>query len=127
MNEAPVENWVAKADEDFRIAVFLDAGDTPDGICFHCQQCIEKYLKAALVRHSVAVPKIHNLIVLNDLVTERDPCFKQFDDRLDVLNPYAVITRYPGFEITPEDAREAVQIMQEPRKEIRKLLALDAE
>ncbi|MGD8240142.1 MAG: HEPN domain-containing protein [Armatimonadota bacterium] len=127
MNEAPLEAWVAKADEDSRAASALDPEDVPDVICFLCQQCIEKYLKAALVYHSVVVPKIHNLIVLNDLVTEGEPGFRQFDDRLDILNRYAVITRYPGFEITPDDAREAVQVMQELRAQTRKLLGLEAE
>ena len=125
MNEAPVDAWVAKADEDYRGASVLDAADIPDIVCFHCQQCIEKYLKAGLVQHGAAVRKIHNLIVLNSLVTQHDARFAELNDGLDVLNPYAVITRYPGFDITPDDAREAVQIMQELRAEIRTLLALD--
>jgi HEPN domain-containing protein len=28
-----------------------------DGVCFHCQQCAEKYLKGLLEEHGHAVPK----------------------------------------------------------------------
>ena len=32
-----------------------------DGVCFHAQQCIEKYLKAKLVEADIDFPKTHNL------------------------------------------------------------------
>jgi HEPN domain-containing protein len=35
--------------------------------CFHCQQCAEKLLKAALLAEGVDIPKIHELIVLSAL------------------------------------------------------------
>ena len=44
--------WVRKAEADFRMAKSL-ARDKPaqhDGVCFHCQQSAEKYLKAFLPR-----------------------------------------------------------------------------
>jgi len=127
MSDGSVEDWVAKADEDHRAASSLDPESTPGGICFHCQQCIEKYVKAALVRYAAPVPKIHNLIVLNDLAAGQDSRFEPLNDRLDILNPYSVIARYPGFEITADDARKAVETMQELRAQIRQLLELEPE
>ena len=50
MNEL-TEEWVEKAEEDFDAAdVLLYGRDVPIAaiVCFHCQQCAEKYLKAYL-------------------------------------------------------------------------------
>ena len=39
--------WVRKAEADYVIARQCSRGKIPlhDGVCFHCQQCAEKYLK----------------------------------------------------------------------------------
>ncbi len=45
MNEV-TEEWVVKAESDFDQAnLAMYAAETPlgDGVCFHCQQCAEKY------------------------------------------------------------------------------------
>ena len=49
---AVVREWVAKAENDLKNATHsLKLGeDCPtDTVCFHAQQCVEKYLKAMLV------------------------------------------------------------------------------
>ena len=46
---ASVADWVDKAEDDWKAAVDLDRrrrDPLPDPVCFHCQQCAEKYLKA---------------------------------------------------------------------------------
>jgi HEPN domain-containing protein len=35
-----------------------------DGICFHCQQAVEKYLKAFLTLNDIDIGKTHNLEIL---------------------------------------------------------------
>ena len=48
--------WAEKADHDLRNAehTLLIEDDCPfDTVCFHAQQCVEKYLKAALIWRSV--------------------------------------------------------------------------
>lgn len=50
MNPITIE-WADKAEGDFATAQReLDAADHPnyDAVCFHAQQCVEKYLKACL-------------------------------------------------------------------------------
>lgn len=50
MNELTKE-WILKAEQDFNAAnLLMYAGEAPipDYVCFHCQQCAEKYLKAYL-------------------------------------------------------------------------------
>ena len=49
---AAVRLWVEKAEHDLRNAeyVLTLAERRPfDTVCFHCQQCAEKYLKALLI------------------------------------------------------------------------------
>lgn len=44
--------WVSKAENDLRAAVEtlrVERNCPTDTICFHAQQCVEKYLKALLV------------------------------------------------------------------------------
>jgi HEPN domain-containing protein len=43
--------WVEKAEGDWNAARQLNRvrkDPNYDGVCFHCQQCVEKYLKARL-------------------------------------------------------------------------------
>nr|VFK42404.1 MAG: HEPN domain-containing protein [Candidatus Kentron sp. TC] len=60
-----VKEWVEKAEDDYRAAVHLLSmahGPIPYAIvCFHAGQCVEKYLKAILVDHSLPVPKTHDI------------------------------------------------------------------
>lgn len=64
-----VYRWVDKAEHDFIAAGYLfEAGEgLTDIVCFHCQQCAEKYLKSILVLRGVPFPKTHDLRVLHEL------------------------------------------------------------
>jgi hypothetical protein len=65
--------WVTKAEGDFLTAGReLRARKSPnyDAVCFHAQQCAEKYLKAVLQETDRHIPKIHNLIELMLLCIE---------------------------------------------------------
>jgi HEPN domain-containing protein len=57
-----VEQWIAKADVDYRAAQRLVADSEPirEVIAFHRQQATEKYVKAFLVRHQVEFPRTRN-------------------------------------------------------------------
>jgi len=33
----------------------------PDNVCFHCQQCAEKYLKALLIKYGGEPEKTHKM------------------------------------------------------------------
>ena len=121
------EEWVEKAEEDYKAASALDADTVSSVVCFHCQQCTEKYLKAALVKHGLAPQRTHNLTVLNNIVSGQDRRFERFYDELAILSPYSVAGRYPGVKTAPEDARQALKVASELRSRIRRLLNLQAE
>jgi HEPN domain-containing protein len=70
-----VEQWISKAELDYEAGSRLvnQAGPLREIVAFHCQQAVEKYLKAFLVRHQVEFPKTHNLEQLLDLLFPRWP------------------------------------------------------
>src|SRR3972149_10658861 len=98
MKPATVE-WVAKAEGDFLTSGReLRARKSPnyDAVCFHSQQCAEKYLKAILQDNDKHIPKIHNLIELMLLCEEIDGSFEMLRADLVTMERYAVRGRYPG-------------------------------
>ncbi|MCX7968929.1 MAG: HEPN domain-containing protein [Armatimonadetes bacterium] len=117
---------VEKAERDWQMAQWLQQAPMPfyDGICFHAQQCAEKYLKAFLEEHSIVFSKTHNLVELlnlsGGLLPELDPLRPQ----LQKLSDYAVITRYRGFWATQQDADEAMQTAGQVRAVVRSKLGL---
>ncbi len=68
-----VRQWVEKAEHDLlNIANNLAASEIPwDTVCFHAQQCAEKYLIALLDWKQLEVPKTHDLrLLLQSLPTQ---------------------------------------------------------
>jgi len=61
--------WAEKAEEDFALARSTLRRKKPliAGACFHAQQCAEKYMKALLVSKEADFPKMHDLLMLNNL------------------------------------------------------------
>ena len=58
------QEWIGKAENDLTNAVnTLKMGKRgpTDTVCFHAQQCVEKYLKATLVWKGIDFPKTHNI------------------------------------------------------------------
>lgn len=95
---AVVREWLEKADNDLRNAVHtltLGAEGPTDTVCFHAQQCVEKYLKAFLVFIEIDFPKTHDIEELMNLIPDRyRPELSIQDQRR--LTAYATVTRYPG-------------------------------
>ena len=107
-----VQYWLDLADYDIETArVNLD-GKRFLYVGFMCHQTIEKALKAAVthVTDGGVPPKIHNLLVLNNLCVEHDNRFSEVERACDVLNRYGVQPRYPNeLGITENDMRKALE------------------
>ena len=73
--KASTSEWVAKAEEDFAVALTLARPRQKPlwaPLCFHAQQCAEKYLKARLNEASILFHPTHDLEqLLNLLKRER--------------------------------------------------------
>ena len=118
MNEILAE-WVSKAEGDYSTAqreLKVRRKPNYDAVCFHAQQCAEKYLKAFLVLREIEPPKTHNLIELLKLCSAQDGSFELIHPVLDSLMTYAVDIRYPGESSTKDEARDAVKAMKQVRE-----------
>ena len=58
-----VNAWFKKAENDLRTAEHtMTMNDPPyDTVCFHAQQCAEKYIKGFLTFHEIDFPKTHSI------------------------------------------------------------------
>lgn len=123
------EEWIAKAEGDWMVAgreVRARKSPNYDAVCFHCQQCVEKYLKGQLQEESLAVPKTHDLGKLLDLLLPTHSLWAALRLTLDTLSVYAVGFRYPGDSADKEEARNAVKLCHSVRETVRLSLGLPA-
>ena len=65
-----------------------------DTVCFHAQQCAEKYLKGWLVYHDVDFPRTHDLVVLLRLA-DGAGLRRASLGNVQPLNRYTIEARYP--------------------------------
>ncbi len=128
MDNAPlVLEWVELAEGDFAGAQMWarqKKNFRPEKLCWDCEQCVEKYLKAFLTRHRVKFERTHKLEELNALCLTADTDFrliKTLVDKADICDPKI---RYPGKSVTEEDARAAFAAMKQIRKFVRAKLGL---
>jgi HEPN domain-containing protein len=117
--------WVQKAEEDYHLAVntHRGGGRFHNAVSFHCQQAVEKYLKALMEECGLSVPKTHDLELLRTLLV---PHYARLPVRrgLQFLTPFAVETRYPGERASKRDASAAVRWADKSRALARALLGL---
>jgi HEPN domain-containing protein len=124
---ALTQEWIDKAEGDFHTASReARARKAPnyDAVCFHCQQCAEKYLKAYLQEQGQRFPRVHDLIELLELCLPYDGTFESQRNLLKDLTKYAVELRYPGELATKDDAWAALQALKAVRAFVRQKLAL---
>ena len=92
-----VKDWIFLADKDLNASEILIKEKNPltNIIAFHCQQTIEKYLKAFLIENDIPLIKTHDLIKLNGMITEIID-LKIDESKLIPINEVYVEARYPG-------------------------------
>ena len=123
---AVILQWVEKAEHDLTTASYtlrFRANCPTDTVCFHAQQCVEKYLKALLVLNDVEFGRTHHINALLALLPP-SICPEMTPEEQDRFTEYAVTTRYPGDydPITREEAKQAVQIARRVRNQARRRL-----
>ncbi len=121
-----IQEWIAKAEQDYQTILILSRQRKkilPDIMCYHAHQCVEKYLKGLLAKHTGKVPKTHNLIFLADELISCEPELESTKDILRNLNRYAVELRYPGESATKQEAKSAVKQIKQIRKILRSKLS----
>jgi len=117
MNEKRVKEWIILVEGDLKTAKDELSVSEPftNTICFHSQQCIEKYLKAYLTFFGKPFRKTHDLTELINECIELDSDFQiLFKLNVDRLTQYAIDVRYPEEVYFPSlaEAKQAIEIAE---------------
>lgn len=118
--------WVKKAEQDYVLARQGGRSKVPvhDGVCFHCQQCAEKYLKGLMEELGLTVPKTHYLDLLLRALAPHHPTLHSLRRGLLFLSVFAVETRYPGRNASKRQALAAFRWADRVRTAARALLGI---
>ena len=105
--------WLLRSAQDLRSAEHGLRASPPlyEDVLFHCQQTVEKSLKALLTWHDIPFRWTHSLEEIGQQCVDIDPAMKGLVDQAVPLSEYAWKLRYPGKlkEPTEEEAEEALQ------------------
>ena len=119
--ESIIKNWIKKADNDLKTAIdeFQTKNPATDTICYHAQQCVEKYLKAFLVQHRIHFRRTHDIAELIEQCKNILPDFETlYINETDSLTIYAVDVRYPDdfYMPTIDEVKKAIDIAHKVKK-----------
>jgi len=124
--QSVIRAWVTKAEHD-RInaehTLLMDPAVCPfDTVCFHAQQCAEKYIKALLTHRGVEFAKTHDLWELHSKLPKADRA-PLTEAEAEILSDHAVLSRYVDEEsVEAGEATEALAIALRVRNWVRSLL-----
>jgi len=124
-----LKSWIKKAEKDLLTAEhelsFPDA--VTEGVCFHCQQAVEKFLKAYSLLLGIPFTKTHEIGELITKCEDKDKELSAFKEEADKLTDYAIDVRYPEepFEPTLEEAKEALEIAKKIKGFVLNRIALE--
>jgi len=107
-----VRRRLEKAERDRAAEIALDH-DPPllDIAAFHCQQAMEKLLKAYPVHRARPFERAHDLVERLAMCVTLDREFEALRGHVEPLTPYAARFRYPGPADPPaEKVREALHV-----------------
>ena len=115
-DDAEPTRWMQSARMDLRVVRRLLTPDCAEweAVGFHCQQAIEKALKAVLASRAEEIQKVHDLDHLMDLCVPHAPLLGRFRPTLYSITFYAVMWRYPMPRAPkPDDVRQAARLAEE--------------
>jgi len=112
-----IQEWLTKARHDLDTARVISAQlpDYYDMIAFHCQQSIEKSLKAYLIFLGIEFKPAHDLGYLVDLIGIKENSFETYYLKADEISRYAVQIRYPDsiVELSNQQIHDAMNMAEE--------------
>jgi HEPN domain-containing protein len=117
---------VRKAESDLAAVHRTITSEGPyDTGLFHCQQAVEKYLKALLAVHNVNYPKIHDVTVLAELAEPFCPALATMPFSLAEFNPFAVTIRYDDLDLDNDLSLALLQEMLAKVEQVRAIIGAD--
>jgi len=127
-----VEEWINFAEADIKsIKKLIEDPSLSQIAAFHCQQAVEKLLKAIIEDRSTKTPKIHDLSKLYGIILDIDPRINiEIDENvLSEINDVYIDARYPPdlgllpTEIPTEDTIERfIREIEKMHLQIKELL-----
>jgi HEPN domain-containing protein len=121
-----IADWIAIAEDDLNVAEMAyapkDRYPSYYAVCFHCQQCCEKYLKAFLLHNKAHFPKTHDLVHLVELCLPYAKEWESLAEELQVVTNLGMRVRYPGDSADAEDAKLSLSITRKLREIVRERL-----
>lgn len=85
-------------------------------VCFHAQQAVEKSLKAVLFSRRIEFERVHDLVKLAQLLSERGIVLPVPENQLRRLNPFAVTFRYDDLEIELISRSDTTSLVADVRR-----------
>lgn len=125
--KAETLEWVQKAEGDMNTAqreFTVLANPNYDAVCFHAQQCAEKYLNARIIEEVLPVTRTHDLEILLNQLLPFETRLTELLQSVRILSAMAVEVRYPGMATDEDDAAEALRSSKKIREAIRTTLRL---
>ncbi len=118
-----VEAWLSRAQQDLR-AADVDLSVTPPLLAdaaFHCQQAVEKALKALLTHNDHRFRGTHDIGELAVACLQHQPSLEPLLRESAPLTEYAWRFRYPGevFEPSRGEVTEAIELARRVVAEVR--------
>ena len=109
-----VAEWIRYAEMDYNAAKNMSVLHHPvplEIVCYHCQQCAEKILKAYAIAQSEPLTKTHDLETILEQCVKYDDRFNVFGLICPILTGYAIFSRYPVGEdsINENDMKTALE------------------
>lgn len=116
------KDWIEKAQRDLKSAKILKEHDCGnDMVAFHCQQAVEKSLKAYLIMNGEGIVSGHSLIYLCKLSEKHNTEFRKYIKDCGFLNQYYIETRYPAdtpLIVSDYETDECIKIADEIYKTV---------
>lgn len=117
-----INPWIIKGDHDLGTAkiTYIHIPEYLDTVVFHCQQAVEKYLKAYQIFLEIPIKKTHDLVYLIDIISQKDKTYLLLYDIVSELESYAVEIRYPNEKVflTSERIENAIEVAKMIRKKV---------
>jgi len=94
-----IKKWVVIADQDLGTAIIICAQipKYKETIAFHCQQAVEKYLKAFLIFLDIEFKRSHDLVYLLGLISDKVEISDALFDKINILKSFAVLKNLNGW------------------------------
>ena len=119
-DSAIVNTWIEKADHDLGSAklIFQHLPSYFDTIAFHCQQAVEKYIKASLIYLEIEFQRSHDLPYLLEILSGKVEIKPETFDKAILLNGFSVEIRYPNqiIHLTEDELKYAILIADDFRQ-----------